>query len=75
MTLMLWLTHKEIKWMMKDIWFHIKRFVNHNDTDVLLPVITSMINVSLSTGQFLALWKVALVKPLLKKSGVYQTNM
>ena len=38
--------------------------------DVLLPVITSMINVSLSTGQFPALWKVALVKPLLKKSGI-----
>ena len=29
-----------------------------------------MINVSLSTGQIPALWKVALVKPLLKKSGV-----
>ena len=29
-----------------------------------------MINVSLSTGQFPALWKVALVKPLLKKSGI-----
>ena len=36
-----------------------------------LPVITSMINVSLSTGQFLALsWKVVLVKPLLNKSGI-----
>ena len=34
--------------------------------DVLLPVITSMINVSLSIGQFPVLWKVALVKPLLK---------
>ena len=38
--------------------------------DVLLPVITSMINTSLSTGQFPAQWKVALVKPLLKKSSL-----
>ena len=38
--------------------------------DELIPVITSMLNLSLSAGQFPALWKVALVKPLLKKPGL-----
>ena len=38
--------------------------------DVLIHVITFMLNLSLSAGQFPALWKVALVKPMLKKPGL-----
>jgi len=38
--------------------------------DVLLPVITKMINLSLSDGVFADVWKCALVKPLLKKAGL-----
>ena len=37
--------------------------------DVLLPVIKSMINSSLSTGYFPSDWKQALITPLLKKEG------
>ena len=38
--------------------------------DVLLPVITRIVNSSLSSGYFPAKWKVALVNPLLKKAGL-----
>ena len=38
--------------------------------DVLLPVITRIINCSLTSGEFPDCWKEALVSPLLKKSGV-----
>ena len=38
--------------------------------DVLLPVITKMINLSLKSGAFADAWKCALVKPLLKKAGL-----
>ena len=38
--------------------------------DVLLPVITRIINCSLTSGDFPECWKEALVSPLLKKSGV-----
>ncbi|XP_068719650.1 uncharacterized protein [Montipora capricornis] len=37
--------------------------------DVLLPVITSLINMSLRTGVVPRVWKEALIKPLLKKPG------
>ena len=35
--------------------------------DVLLPVITKMINLSFESGEFASDWKEALLKPLLKK--------
>ena len=38
--------------------------------DVLLPSITKMINLSLTSGHFPAEWKMALVLPLLKKPGL-----
>ena len=38
--------------------------------DVLLPIITKMINLSLESGLFADNWKCALVLPLLKKSGL-----
>ena len=38
--------------------------------DVLLPVITRIINCSLTSGDFPDCWKEALVSPLLKTSGV-----
>ena len=38
--------------------------------DVLLPVITRIVNSSLSSGYFPAEWKEALVSPLLKKAGL-----
>ena len=38
--------------------------------DELIPVITSLINLSLSTGHFPTQWKVAHVQPLLKKPGL-----
>ena len=38
--------------------------------DVLLPVITRIINSSLTSGEFPDCWKEALVSHLLKKSGV-----
>lgn len=41
-----------------------------NCIDVLLPVITKMINLSLVEGVFADVWKCALVKPLLKKAGL-----
>ena len=39
--------------------------------DVLLAGITRIVNLSLSSGYFLAEWKEALVCPLLKKAGLY----
>ena len=38
--------------------------------DVLLPVLTKLINMSLKSGQFPVAWKEALVLPLLKKPGL-----
>ena len=38
--------------------------------DVLLPSITKMINLSLTSGHFPAEWKMALVLPLLKTHGL-----
>ena len=38
--------------------------------DVLLPVITKILNLSLQTGSFADQWKYALVHPLLKKLGL-----
>ena len=40
---------------------------------ILLPIITKMINLSLQTGQFPTEWKLAFVKPLLKKLGLATT--
>ena len=39
-------------------------------TQVLLPVLTKIINLSLESGVFADNWKCALVKPLLKKPGL-----
>ena len=39
-------------------------------TDILIPVFTSLINLSLSTGHFPIQWKNALITPLLKKPGL-----
>ena len=41
-----------------------------NRCDVLLPVLTRLINMSLKSGQFPVTWKEALVLPLLKKTGL-----
>ena len=38
--------------------------------DVLLPVITKMINISLDSGHFPSSWREALVLPILKKTGL-----
>ena len=38
--------------------------------DVLLPVITKMINISLDSGHFPSSWREALVLPTLKKTGL-----
>ena len=38
--------------------------------EVLLPVITNMMNLSLSYGCFPDAWKYALIRPLLKKLGL-----
>ena len=38
--------------------------------DVLLPVITKMVNISLERGHFPSAWKEALVRPILKKNGL-----
>ena len=35
--------------------------------DILLPVITKLVNLSFETGQFVWIWKEALVLPYLKK--------
>ena len=40
---------------------------------ILLPIITKMINLSLQTGKFPTEWKLAFVKPLLKKPGLATT--
>ena len=39
----------------------------------LIPIITKMINLSLQTGEFHTEWKLAFVKPLLKKPGLATT--
>ena len=41
---------------------------------ILLPIITKMINLSLQTGEFPTEWKLAFVKPLLKKLGLATTR-
>ena len=41
-----------------------------NCLDVLLPVLTKIINTSIMTGQFVDGWKCALVNPILKKAGL-----
>lgn len=41
-----------------------------NYIDVLLPVITKVIKLSLESGSFALNWKCALVNPLLKKTGL-----
>ena len=38
--------------------------------EVFLPLITKLINLSLTSGIFPCIWKRAIVKPLLKKSGL-----
>jgi hypothetical protein len=38
--------------------------------DVLLPVLTTMVNLSLQNGHFADNWKEALVLPILKKIGL-----
>ena len=38
--------------------------------EVFLPVITQIVNLSLTNGEFCKSWKVAVVKPLLKKPGL-----
>ena len=38
--------------------------------DVLLPVLTEIINLYLESGSFASNWKCALVNPLLKKTGL-----
>ena len=38
--------------------------------DVLLPVITKIINISLDTGCFPSDWKEAIILPILKKAGL-----
>ena len=43
--------------------------------DVLLPVISQIINLSLSSGHFSDKWKEALVIPILKKPGLVPTQI
>ena len=42
--------------------------------EVCLPVITQIVNLSLTNGEFCKSWKVAVVKPLLKKPGLDLIN-
>ena len=42
--------------------------------DVLLPVITKMINLSLNSGEFADDWKCGLINPTLKKPGLDLPN-
>ena len=42
--------------------------------DKLLPALTKIVNMSLTTGQFSTCWKCAIVRPLLKKSGLELTH-
>lgn len=42
----------------------------NNCVDMLLPVITKVINPSLESGSFALNWKCALVNPLLKRTGL-----
>lgn len=57
---------------MLDVWptTLLKRFLH-----VLLPVLTRLVNGSLSDGIFLAKWKKAVVKPLIKKSNLDHVYM
>ena len=41
-----------------------------NCIDVLLPVITKMVNISLESGHYPSAWKEALIRPILKKNGL-----
>ena len=43
--------------------------------DVLLPVISRIVNLSLSCGHFSEEWKQALVTPILKKPGLDPTQL
>ena len=38
--------------------------------DVVLPVITKTVNISLENGHFPSAWKEALVRPILEKNGL-----
>ena len=38
--------------------------------DVLLPVITKVVNISLESGHFPSAWEEALVRPIVKKNGL-----
>ena len=38
--------------------------------DTLLPIITRIVNLLLSNGQFAECWKVPIIKPLVKKKGL-----
>lgn len=50
-------------------------FIVRETVDVLLPFITTMVNVSLSQGRLPASQKHAIVTPLLKKAGLDATDM
>ena len=41
-----------------------------NCIDVLLPVITKMVNISLESGHYPSAWKEALIRPILEKNGL-----
>ena len=36
----------------------------------VIPIVTKIVNLSLSKGEFCHMWKVAVVRPLLKKEGL-----
>ena len=44
------------------------------NSDILLPIITRIINLSLQLGMFIEDWKVSIVRPLLKKLGLELIN-
>ena len=46
-----------------------------NSVDILLPVLTDIVNESLSLGRFPEVFKTAAVKPLLKKASLDQNNL
>ena len=41
-----------------------------NHIDSFIPVLTKIVNLSLKTGVFAEDWKTAILRPLLKKSGL-----
>ena len=56
-------------------WIHGHLPLNICDAlNVVLPVITNVVNASLSTGHFPDVWKEAIVKPLLKKGAKDTTH-